>query len=199
MNHKAPYEHLIAGKLELLPVPDMADSIWARIELQLDTDMPTDDGDLPLPEGPPVGGGAWSQALLFVTIIAIMSLFSIPKKNITAPIPFVTETIAPAKNNESNAQPPPAMQNSSTTGPQRNKPFAVGSQAVAGDSATALKVMPPSDTVIASYPIVQQQAPPPAARPNPQDTIPRKKPRGVPGINDGDYRIVPKKDSTGGN
>ena len=58
----------------------MADAIWARIEAQLDTDLPADDGDGPVPEGPPVAGGSWSQTLLFVTTIAIMSLFTIPKK-----------------------------------------------------------------------------------------------------------------------
>ena len=44
MKEKRAYEHIISGKLEALPVPDMEDIIWARIETRLDTDMPTDDG-----------------------------------------------------------------------------------------------------------------------------------------------------------
>lgn len=36
MNTNTPYEHLIAAKLDQVPVPDMADSIWASIEAQLD-------------------------------------------------------------------------------------------------------------------------------------------------------------------
>jgi len=196
LNHKAPYEHLIAEKLETRPVPDMADAIWARIEAQLDTDMPTDDGDVPVPDDTPDGGGIWSQALLFVAIIAIMSLFSIPRKNIEDSLPAATETIKPA--NEPSAQPPPATQNNRTTGGQRNPALAGGLQPVPGDSASALPVLTPSDTVIAANPLVQQGLPPVTA-PVVSDSLPRKRPRGVPGIGDGDYRIVPKKDSTGGN
>lgn len=198
MNHKAPYEHLIGEKLETLPVPDMADAIWARIEAQLDTDLPADDGDGPVPEGPPVAGGSWSQTLLFVTIIAIMSLFTIPKKNITAPLPAATETTAPAPSDEATAQPPPASQSSAGSA-QPTLPVARGGSPQPSDSTAVLPAPALLDTVIAGNAIVQQQAPPAGTMPVQQDTLPGKRPRGVPGIGDGDYRIVPKKDSTGGN
>lgn len=38
MNTTTPYENLIAAKLDQIPVPDMADSIWNSIEMQLDAD-----------------------------------------------------------------------------------------------------------------------------------------------------------------
>ncbi len=40
MNHLTTYEQLVANKLQQLPVPDMADAIWVRIEQQLDVEMP---------------------------------------------------------------------------------------------------------------------------------------------------------------
>jgi hypothetical protein len=38
VNTTTPYENLIAAKLDQIPVPDMADSIWNSIEMQLDVD-----------------------------------------------------------------------------------------------------------------------------------------------------------------
>jgi len=39
VNTNTPYENLIAAKLDQIPVPDMADSIWNSIEMQLDADV----------------------------------------------------------------------------------------------------------------------------------------------------------------
>ena len=54
MNERKAYEQTIKGKLEAIPLPDMEDAIWARIETQLDIDMPTDDGggNAPSPNNP---------------------------------------------------------------------------------------------------------------------------------------------------
>ena len=41
MNNTTPYEKLIAAKLEEMPVPDMVDSIWASIDMQLDAVVDT--------------------------------------------------------------------------------------------------------------------------------------------------------------
>jgi len=48
VNPTTPYEQLIAAKLDQVPVPDMADSIWASIEMQLD--VPADAQESP--DGP---------------------------------------------------------------------------------------------------------------------------------------------------
>jgi hypothetical protein len=78
MNHSSTYEALIAGKLEQLPVPDMADAIWARIEQQLDVDMPVND------QTPPSGGNAglrFPGTIFSVFLIALVSVVLLWKKN----------------------------------------------------------------------------------------------------------------------
>ncbi|HEX2606857.1 MAG TPA: hypothetical protein VHK91_05735, partial [Flavisolibacter sp.] len=73
MHPKQAYEQTITSKLEALPVPDMADAIWARIEAQLDLDMPTDDGG-GNPSSP--SGGGWAgKASLFAVIAAIVIVY----------------------------------------------------------------------------------------------------------------------------
>ncbi len=85
MNQKAAYEITIAEKLEQLSVPDMVDAIWARIETQLDLDMPTDDGPANPPDNPPSGSGLWNRAGLVLFIAALVSIlyFTNKKTNTT--------------------------------------------------------------------------------------------------------------------
>ena len=82
MNLKQPYEILIADKLEGLPVPDMADAIWARIELELDA---APSGDATEPANPlhiaTPGISAKTMALLGGGLLALVVLFFIIKKN----------------------------------------------------------------------------------------------------------------------
>lgn len=42
MSHTTTYDQLIADKLQGLPVPDMANAIWQRIEQQLNVEMPVE-------------------------------------------------------------------------------------------------------------------------------------------------------------
>ena len=73
MNQKKAYEQIITGKLEALPLPDLADAIWARIETQLDIDMPEGDGG---PGSGPSSGGGWiGGAGLFVFVAALITIF----------------------------------------------------------------------------------------------------------------------------
>lgn len=51
MNTPTPYEQLIAGKLDQVPVPDMADSVWAGIGMQLDMGPDTPDQGDKTPDG----------------------------------------------------------------------------------------------------------------------------------------------------
>ena len=80
MDHKQAYEQIIAGKLNALPLPDMADAIWSRIETQLDIDLPEDDGGGNNP-APPSGGSWLGRAGLFVFIAAFVTIFLIYKNN----------------------------------------------------------------------------------------------------------------------
>ena len=81
MNQKKAYEQTIAVKLEAIPLPDMADAIWARIENQLDIDMPTDDGGGNSTPDAPSGFGWIGGSVLFVFAVALVSFFIINNNN----------------------------------------------------------------------------------------------------------------------
>ena len=194
MDHKQAYEQIIAGKLNALPLPDMADAIWSRIEDQLDIDMQEDNGGGNDP-APPSGGNWFGRAGLFAFIAAFVTIFLIyktNKKTETLPQPGQTTQPAPAPtpeqhtikiNEDRKARERPLLENGSAD-PSAGNPM---------DSVLALPV-----TVIPTGPdSVQQttlvQPPPLPVADSPQL---KKKPRGVSGITDNDYRIVPaKKDS----
>lgn len=197
MDQRTAYELTITEKLHQLPVPDMQDAIWSRIEAQLDIDMPTDDG----------GGSAGPQSpdwknLLgrigpFAVVVAVVTIFLVnrsSRKNKPAQHrnQFPTTQTATPSNNPSTAPPGrnsstpvtyPATTNSNP-GPVVQSP---------GDSVSAPPVtisLPPAGDSVLQSPVLVQ-APPPVKI----DSATKKKPKGVTGITDGDYRIVPKKDS----
>lgn len=194
MDHKQAYEQIITGKLNALPLPDMADAIWSRIEAQLDIDMPEDDGGGNSP-APPSGGNWLGRAGLFVFIAAFVTIFLLyqnNKKTETLPQPRQTTQPAPAPSSIQNAMKinkegkegeKPLRQNG-TADPATNDPV---------DSASALPVtvIPPGQDSVQQTTLVQPSPLPVADSPQL-----KKKSRGVPGITDNDYRIVPaKKDS----
>jgi hypothetical protein len=199
MNGKPAYEQLIADKLQTLPVPDMADAIWARIQTQLDIDLPADDGsggDNPAPQAPSGGSNLLGQIGLFIGIVALLTFFIINKKNkqeniqpsinIPASEIIQTDSVPPDKAPPANAiQMPltPPTQNTITT-PLPATPDS------AFDNVIANTVM---DSAVTDNTAVAQ---PPVATPLPAviDSAPPKRRRGVP-LSDADYRIVPKKDS----
>ncbi|HEU0112637.1 MAG TPA: hypothetical protein VFQ73_17305 [Flavisolibacter sp.] len=195
MNQKKAYEQIITGKLEALPLPDLADAIWARIETQLDIDMPEGDGG---PGSGPSSGGGWiGGAGLFVFVAALITIFLLSKnknKENSLVLPNRTQQQAPATTPVINSGPlidntrrevqtsaPARVQpkNDSTTS---DFPGLMPSPDITGNN-------PPSDSVQQATAI---QLPPFL----PADTVVKKRPRGVQGITDNDYRIVPKKDST---
>lgn len=84
MNVKTPYEIIIATKLEQeLPVPDMSDAIWARIEMQL-PDVPSAEADAPA--GPDMIAGAAitgkSLAIVIGCVVSLLVLFFVLKNKI---------------------------------------------------------------------------------------------------------------------
>lgn len=84
MNSKTAYEILIAEKASQVPVPDMADAIWASIEAQLDA-APGDEGDghqaasEKLPANRLTPGN--KMLLLIISIAAIVVLLLLFTKN----------------------------------------------------------------------------------------------------------------------
>jgi hypothetical protein len=194
MDHKQAYEQIIAGKLNALPLPDMADAIWSRIEAQLDIELPEDNGGGNDP-APPSGGGWLGRAGLFVFIAAFVTIFLIYKNNkkietlahprqTTQPAPTPTSIKKVTKSNEDGKGRERPLQQNGSADPVADNSI---------DSAFALPVtvIPPGPDSVQQTTLVQP-SPLPAA-----DSLQLKKnPRGVPGITDNDYRIVPaKKDS----
>lgn len=190
------YELLIAERLQALPVPDLADSIWTRIENQLDIDMPTDDGPVPGGGGTPIVPRlTWAAAIFLIAMIAVYMV----KRNEPAITP---------KSNKRVEQPSqqsvaPVISDPTFTTPSNNPPTITKGEIprtvtpVVHDSIA----FPPAS--ILPEPITGEAVSPQIVRPdsveitrapivNPDTSAGRKK-RGVPGIKDSDYRIVPKK------
>lgn len=193
MNQKTTYEVTITNKLQQLPLPDMADAIWQRIESQLDMDMPSDD---PAKGGTPKGGGSFpigTGVLIFV--VALVTYFLINKNNqkdqTLAPLPPVPRIETPTET----SQPPPAQpdnRSQTITAPQGNSftpaiPLVFDS--VGNRTEPIVNVPLQQDSAAISPPLLQ----PEQNRTGDQTT---KKPKGVPGISDSDYKVVPKKDSS---
>lgn len=195
MDQRHTYEQTITGKLDALPIPDMADAIWSRVEAQLDIDMPEDDGPSgtngPTPSTPVIIGGS------LVLIIAFFALFFLSQKNddqpvnenSTSPSPPAELQIGPPENNNSAGDPGPLRRQDQLVLPPTS-PFVVP------DSFASAPMINPADssrifpnTVVTSPPVTIPKG-------TDSTTIPGKKKRGVSGINDNDYKIVPKKDST---
>lgn len=197
MNEQPLYEQQIASKLEQLPVPDMADAIWLRIKDQLDADMPTGGHTPPTPPSPR-STGRGKLGLLSVIIVSLVLIYLItPKKQKHSPARHRTPAdtsslfIAPTV-------PPPGQQL-----PEKRKEPVRSLPAQRHD--TAASVLPTittplqQDSIVITPPVIPPVVIPPAAAPVKKDSLPpKKKPRGVQGISDSSYKIVPKNNTNAG-
>jgi hypothetical protein len=203
VNTPTKYEVTIAAKLEQLPVPDMADSIWARIEMQLDADLPSDDGDNAPSQDPTRGmpgmGKGFYLSLLAAVIIALVLIYTANKKDKKkinpVPAPFKTEIITPVADSGQSI-PIPEEKNSPNIPAVVNKKDSSTLSVIPGNrisfDSVSPKILPgqqpDSPAIITSNPRLPSfdSLPPP----------PLIKPKGVKGITDNDYRIQEgKKDS----
>lgn len=194
MDHKKTYEQTVADKLEALPVPDLADAIWSRIGTQLDIEIPTDEGDGNEP-GSPSKGGWLGPAGFSILIVACITAF-IHYKNNKIPEPFfqtekVTQPIAPPPLEEKRNSVPDKKRSMKVLLPATRFVNPVNKSSADRTSDIAAPVLVPTDSVR------QLIVVPPPPLPGAGVASPAKKTRGVSGITDNDYRIVPaKKDST---
>lgn len=192
MDHKKAYEHIITGKLEALPLPDMAEAIWARIETRLDMDMPADDGGGDEPDVP-AGGGGWGRMGLFVFITAFVTAFLIYQNNKKTPAYIPSQIVQPAqpplfKGDSSHISKQPANIRPALT----QNPVVVPLTNKAPDSSSALL----APTIPAGSDSAQPTSMQLPSLPVADTVLQKQKTRGVTGITDNDYRIVPaKKDS----
>jgi hypothetical protein len=193
MNEQPLYETMIAAKLEQLPVPDMADAIWNRIREQLDTDMPSGDHNPP-PPAPPrptrPGRGRWG---LLAAVAVLFLIYTINKQHQNTSTP--PQIPAPARSDSLSPAPEPGIQAS-----PGKKPGTVRQQMITpldslpGNTPAPMPdnappVLPPLDSIALPppAPVINNAAPPKA-----KDSLPVRKPKGVRGITDSDYKIVPK-------
>lgn len=181
MNKTTPYEDLIAAKLDQIAVPDMSDSIWANIEMQLD-EVPDASGKK---SSRGKTGNAWYGVITLIVVLTLCWWFysnkkPIPQKVIAPP----TEEKIPPKDSpviiESIIQPQlPVIIKKDTI-------HAVISNDPIPEDATEEQVIP---VMVDS----------PAVRPQMIDTVaaypPKKKRKGVRGINSNDYRLSVNRDS----
>lgn len=182
MNKTTPYEDLIAAKLDQIVVPDMSDSIWANIEMQLDA-LPA------APEEKSSGGktgNAWYGIVTLIVVVTLCWWFYHNKKPIPAQeiIPPVQVIIPP-------------------------KDSAVTIEKVTQKRAPVVIKKDTVETVISNDPIPEEEkeeekvlpviADSPAVKHQVIDTAvvypTQKRRKGVKGINSNDYRLSVERDS----
>jgi len=193
MGQKLKYEEIITGKLDALPLPDMADAIWSRIEQQLDLELPT--GDMPPdPPSSPTGGWNLMGGLSLLFIAGFITIFLLTRKNESLP---VNRNDVPVKEQNS-ATGNPKLPDKTTmvpVEPLKKAPRAVTPVVTLpmADSSVVTSNNRPSDSVVVTaLPSMRDNTVPAVKQPG----VPQKKQKGVTGISDSDYRIVPKKDSS---
>ena len=191
MNKQMTYEITIKKKLENIPVPDLSEMIWARIENELDTDPgDSSDNNPPSPSSPTGGIILGGTALLF--IMALTFYFLTKKPNDIPQIDKVQTTLPVQNNNQpnlpgtnANVQPNTSpgnikQENIADTRAPVEVPFT--SQSIINDSIVKTEIAQGNEI--------------PLTLPKTMDTIPVKKTRGVTNISNDDYKIIPKNDSS---
>ena len=201
MNQKATYEITITGKLGQLPLPDLKDAIWSRIEDQLDIDMPEDNGGGPDAPTSPDWINLLGKISPYAVVVAFVSLLLIqnkdPQNNQILQTPPATNTPAVNQTTTPIVKEQEDRNNSATySGGQTD----VNISSPSGTDAVSTVIPDNNIAQKADDTITTQPAPPPLVQTNSlpvqTDSVQKKK-KGVSGITDSDYRIVhQKKDST---
>jgi hypothetical protein len=195
MHDKKAYEQTITSKLEALPVPDMADAIWARIEAQLDLDMPEDDGggNNNPSSSPRMGWPGKLGIILFVAALVTTFFLSGSRKNTVAPGTTITNKNLvndTASGSNSGSALIELVQGTGAKAPVQTRDASAN---VLDTSLNQLTISSPGITDT-----IQQYTgdPAPQVQTVADTTPPKPQGRGVRGIRDDDYRIKPKNDST---
>jgi hypothetical protein len=201
MNKKEIYEITITEKLGQLPLPALEDAIWARIENSLDLEMPTDDGPGGDGGGPvnPSGGGMFPiQFGLSAFLLALISFYFL-SQNKTQPAVNTPVTSRPTIETIQQDKPPDKKTQTYTPpvfqpppGHSRGVLSPRLEDSIAQPLVNNTGVLPLPDEAVTTGIVA-----PPVALPKVDTLVPKKKGKGVSGITDNDYRIVPtRKDST---
>ncbi len=199
MDQRLPYEQLIGAKLQGLSVPDMEDMIWARIKAQLDIDMPIDDtngdgGDddpsAPLTRGPL----RWGLSVVLIALIAAFLIFNNKPTSIdnNPSLPAITQPANQPSNQPTGPPPGDEITITPRIPPVTATPVGQSVDTASLQPDTNLPVTTAIDPSLSNVPdSIFTLAQPPPVKP---DTVPApKKGKGVRGLNQDDYRIVPKE------
>ena len=203
MNQKTTYEQTITSKLDQLAVPDMKESIWARIENELNTDLP-DGSDEPPTSPKPTAPRAWrlgkKLSLAGAVIVAAALIYTFvrqPAEPSSAPAPTEsrqqTDTVEsiisgpqkPETINQTNSAISPPVEPGRQPAEPANSNFTVPPGLL---FPVPIPVMP--DSIITTPQIIL-----PRLEEKKTDSATKPKSKGVKGISDDDYRINLKKDS----
>jgi hypothetical protein len=190
-----PYEQSIAAKLGQVPVPDMADSIWASIDGQLGEVV-----DAPVKKTPPKYTGKIWYGFVGVVVV-VTSLWWYYSRKDHKPIPPIPQKTIPAVQDSlppkdstpviRDEQPPAA--------PLDKKKYPTIVPDIPKDSpvidtaAAATVTLPPVKLDSVAKQNIRPQEPDVNTLPG---KPPGKQPKGVKGIGPDDYRISAGKDST---
>lgn len=200
VNTTTPYEQLIAAKLEQVPVPDMADSIWAGIEMQLDApvEVPAQQAKQAKKPSFKFKGKIW-YGVIGVTVVAALLWWHHSRKQHTPGRAKPAQTVPVIQ--------PPADSSTFTDSAAPQKPAIAPVHAPKKDTlpSTDTQGVPRLDTVLQPVlpplSIIKDSLPVPGRKillPKPDSVIiqpGKKKDKGVPGITDDDYKISGKKDT----
>lgn len=199
MNEIRPYEQLMAAKLDQVPVPDMSDSIWASIEMELDGPAASRGNPAPSPDSgtekprSAFDGWGWFSLAGVMLVVALLWWYFGHK----APVPTPPRTL-PEKHAPVLVEPPPAKEHHRSEKPAKKKDIPVLPVEIKKDTAAYHAAVPidsvHADSVVKKMlPDVDLYAAPPAPAPAPASG--GKKHKGVKGITDDDYKISAGKDS----
>jgi len=198
VNNTTPYEQLMAAKLDQVPVPDMADSIWAGIELQLNAGAGVP-AKKPVPK---FKAWVWYGAIVVTIVTTVVLVWlrythirrtqdNTPKQTqpvIQQPRPVTDSVTLPGPVKEKSILPAPVNK-------RKDSPSIKDSAANVIDSAVRQRLSP----TVADTPVIQngRMVVPPLLVDsiNTKPLIPQKQ-KGVKGIGENDYKIVAEKDST---
>lgn len=206
MNQLTTYEQLIADKLQQLPVPDMADAIWASIEQRLDVEMPED------PSGPSSSGNHSLPGFQFpgriilycflAALISVVFYLNRPGRAREELSLSSSDSIAPSTIviDDQKEPTPPERQKETIFKERADLPVDMFKEDKLTEKEKPVSENPITETKTTEMPAKQELA----AISEPVlskkvttslDSIP-KKTRGVKGLTTNDYRIAPvRKDS----
>jgi hypothetical protein len=196
MNQLLPYEQQIAEQMQLVPAPDMQDAVWARIEAMLDADIHLEENNTPQKIE---GHKNFNSSLALTAGIIILSILVTlvinrkqKSKNFIKQKPSITVPRQPVTIDKQEQE----LQNKPKMLPEAKQIHMKKNYAVI-KKINSLFQVPPAESNIDEFKkpdsILRVKLPPLALQK--KDSI-MKKPKGVKGISDSDYRFtMPKKDS----